>query len=321
MAINMTKSAIQSQKQTKSAPDWSGWLLKVLGEDLAALAVEGAERLGEKAALDWLSNNEGSSQERELGLLLRRKASLASVVAAFLGCGANPRAADAHGGTALMYAAWEGDAECVKLLMPLSDLKASSKIGRTPLMFATVRCNAACMELLLPESDANEPDGDGLTPLMVAVMGNNISGVDLLLPSSSPGAVDQRGKTALILAAESSYRMLYENNDEDLRIIDLLLTKSDAQAVDNTGLSAFGAAMKSEHWGCAERLAHTVDLDTLKKAVAVAGPGKMPAAQARLEHQELVSAIAPAVVEEKERKKQKSDGIDLPEARASLRRL
>lgn len=89
------------------------------------------------------------------------------------------RRTDCWGRTALMLACVEGDESLARLLLPLSDPKASDRDGETALMLASFG-HPACVELLLPVSDARARDGDGWTALMWAMSSGSPRCVELL---------------------------------------------------------------------------------------------------------------------------------------------
>lgn len=93
------------------------------------------------------------------------------------------RRTDCWGRTALMLACVEGEEEFVRLLLPLSDPKASDRDGETALMLASFG-HPACVALLLPVSDPKASDADGWTALMWAASSGSQRCVELLLPHS-----------------------------------------------------------------------------------------------------------------------------------------
>ena len=103
---------------------------------------------------------------------------------------------------ALAIAARVGQDECVKALLRLgADPKAKNKSGQTALMRAT---NLACARLLMPHSDLATRDEMGNTHLMAAAMGRSLGVVRLLLPQSDALAKNNKGWTALMWAVFNS---------------------------------------------------------------------------------------------------------------------
>lgn len=64
----------------------------------------------------------------------------------------NPRVADEKGMTALMWAAMEGSAQCVEMLIPKSDVNARSKSGLTALSIAVRGSRNDCIAALMPHA-------------------------------------------------------------------------------------------------------------------------------------------------------------------------
>jgi len=172
-------------------------------------------------------------------------------VTTLLARGANAKAADIRGDTALILAAQRGHAACVKELLPHSDPEArgkvfislltdrkfgldavrdegQSEVGYTALMQAALNGHAEVVNALLPVSDARAVCGAiGETPLMLAAQGGHTTCVKALLPGSDPLArTRSRGHTALTMAAEIGHR----------ECVRLLLAVSDANAQPSPSL-------------------------------------------------------------------------------------
>lgn len=91
---------------------------------------------------------------------------------------------DYHGGlTALMLAARDGQAECVRFLMERESGQKSAS-GYTALMLAVLNNHPQCVEILL-EKEAGIKDKNGNTALMLAVKYANTQCVELLLDRES----------------------------------------------------------------------------------------------------------------------------------------
>ena len=76
---------------------------------------------------------------------------------------------DKYGWTALMWAAAYGQAPCVSLLLPVSDLLAKDHRGFTALMYAAIYGQTSCVSLLLPVSDVLAKDRSGRSASELAV--------------------------------------------------------------------------------------------------------------------------------------------------------
>jgi ankyrin repeat protein len=96
--------------------------------------------------------------------------------------GADANLVDESYQTALMKAVNGGNEEIVKLLLPVSDGKATNWDGNTALMEALNGENEAIVKLLLPVSDAKSTNWDGNTTLMEAANRGNEEIVNILLP-------------------------------------------------------------------------------------------------------------------------------------------
>ena len=100
--------------------------------------------------------------------------------------GADAKATNSYGNTALMSAAVYGTNELVELLLPKSNAKATNNNGRSTLMYAAYRGRNKMVELLLPKSDAKATENDGYTALMYAAKYGSYKAksMELLLPKS-----------------------------------------------------------------------------------------------------------------------------------------
>ncbi len=114
-------------------------------------------------------------------------------------------AAQADGTTALMWAAYHGDADLVKaLLRRQADPNAVNAYGASALGEAANNGDADIIELLLDAgADPNVSNAEGQTPLMQIARTGAAEGARLLLEAGAdPNAVEQwSGQTALMWAA------------------------------------------------------------------------------------------------------------------------
>ena len=114
---------------------------------------------------------------------------------------------DNEGRTVIYFAAREGHAECVKVLLsvPGVDVNKANQNGWTPLNVAANYGHAECVKLLLsaPAVDVNKANQNGCTPLYVAVKEKHYKCVEALLssPETDVNAVDRYGSTVLQEAA------------------------------------------------------------------------------------------------------------------------
>jgi hypothetical protein len=86
----------------------------------------------------------------------------------------------ANAGAALLGAAKNGHAECVKLLLPLSDPREFDSLA---LVRAASRGHVECVKILIPVSD---PKAKGSWALLEAAQNGHAQCVALLLPVSDP---------------------------------------------------------------------------------------------------------------------------------------
>jgi ankyrin repeat protein len=104
----------------------------------------------------------------------------------------------------LIETAWNGRKELVELLLKSgADLKATDKSGKTALHWAAKSYNAEVVQLLLESgADIMAEDDTGQTPLHIAALDGDSEIVQLLLQSGADiEAMDNNGQTALQVAA------------------------------------------------------------------------------------------------------------------------
>lgn len=80
----------------------------------------------------------------------------------------DPLAIDRWDRSALMWAAGNGDEECMRLLLPRSDALAKDYLGYSALMWAAIHGDETCVKLLLPVSDALTVNNDGKSTSQIA---------------------------------------------------------------------------------------------------------------------------------------------------------
>ncbi|MGO8673177.1 MAG: ankyrin repeat domain-containing protein [Capsulimonadaceae bacterium] len=104
--------------------------------------------------------------------------------------GPDRKATAAHGPTALMLAAWWGEADVVKVLLAAgADIEARDGHGSTPLMYAAggdqTRSSVAVAELLDAGVHVNAQDNRGGTALIIAARRGDASEVEMLLSAGA----------------------------------------------------------------------------------------------------------------------------------------
>jgi ankyrin repeat protein len=128
--------------------------------------------------------------------------------------GADVKAAQADGATALHWAAHHGDASLASLLLDAgADVAAANRNGSTPMWLAASRGDAAVIHVLLDKgADANEELPLGRRPLMLAARSGSVDAVRALLAKGAdPNAKETaRGTTALMQAADQGHADVLE---------------------------------------------------------------------------------------------------------------
>ncbi|MGH9199605.1 MAG: ankyrin repeat domain-containing protein [Vicinamibacterales bacterium] len=122
---------------------------------------------------------------------------------------ADVNAAQGDGMTALHWAAMNGDAEMVDMLVYAgANIRATTRIGAyTPLYLASQRGNAAAITSLIKAGgDVKAGTINGTTPLMVAAMSGEVEAIKALLDAGAdPNAKDSvRSQTPLMYAASAN---------------------------------------------------------------------------------------------------------------------
>src|SRR5262245_58095724 len=136
--------------------------------------------------------------------------------------GADVKATQADGATALHWAAYHGDASLATLLLDAgADVAAANRNGSTPMWLAASRGDAAVIQALLDKgATANEELPLGRRPLMLAARSGSVESVrELLAKGADPNAKETaRGTTALMQAADQGHadviRVLIEHGAE-----------------------------------------------------------------------------------------------------------
>ena len=143
----------------------------------------------------------------------------AAEVRRLLQAGADVKASQADGATALHWAAYHGDASLASLLLDAgADVAAANRNGSTPMWLAASRGDAQVIKALLDKgADANEELPLGRRPLMLAARAGSVDAVrELLTKGADPNAKESaRGTTALMQAADQGHadviKVLIEN--------------------------------------------------------------------------------------------------------------
>lgn len=168
----------------------------------------------------------------------------APALASLLAWGVDPGFDDS---APLSYAALNGHAQCVKILLPLSDPAA---LGSRALRWAAKNGRLECAKLLLPACFASA-EFDGRSALDLAAMNGHVECVRLLIPL---GHVQARNSAALRFAADNGHA----------ECVKLLLPLSDPKA---NGSQALFWAARHGHAECARILIPLSDPATFSPAL------------------------------------------------------
>ena len=172
--------------------------------DKLIVTAKAGDVIGLKALLPRLTRatkQELENEDKITGLMWATLGGSADCVQLLLPI-SNSLAQDKSGMSALMWACYKGHHSCIQKLLPVSDALARDKDGRTALMHAVRLGHTYCAQMVLRASHALAQDDDGLTALMWAAFNGCISSVEMLLPASNVWAQDNRGRTARDIAWE-----------------------------------------------------------------------------------------------------------------------
>jgi serine/threonine-protein phosphatase 6 regulatory ankyrin repeat subunit B len=154
-----------------------------------------------------------------------------------------------RGMSALMFAAWKGNSQIVKLLADSgAAINASSSYGATPLMYGAMSGDDQSIKLLLRKgANADAQEQSGNTALIYAVLKQHIEAVRTLVKEHPEAGYLQNhnGDTALLLASRSG----------NWQIVDaLLLAKAPLEVRDQFGQTPLMNAARLGHLGIVLRL-------------------------------------------------------------------
>lgn len=190
-----------------------------------------------------------AQDQKKLDHALRKAAvdGRAKLVSKLLDHGASPLARDDQGRDAFFLAVAASQLECVKALLPVSNVNSVDRENWRPIFFAGLeltddpheeadQANArAILELVASHADCDLGNCEGATPLTRAIRNEAWARAEALLPFSNPRVVDQRKRDALMAAALLGHEGMVKS----------LLDSSDLGAVDKNGLSAIDYANAS----------------------------------------------------------------------------
>lgn len=158
--------------------------------------------------------------------------------------------------------------DCVRRLLPGSDLSERDEKGQTALIAAVRKRNQELVEALLPGSDVNAKDENGHTPLLAAIetnRGGERGMVDLLIRHSKagPGAhFAANSRTMEKLAGDNATALIFAATLRKRSALEALLPHSDASLMDEEGVSAFSEAVTAKDWKSAKMIFSVVPAST-----------------------------------------------------------
>ena len=213
----------------------------------ATCCLQGADVSSEQLAQICSSFAAATEREDWLNSMLLQ-ASKASIAKLLLEKGADARAAEDDGLTALMYAAVGGHVAVAQLLLQhRADVAAASNDGSTALVCAADVGHEAVAQLLLQHgADVAAASNDGSTALMCAAEGGHEAVAQLLLQHRADvAAASNDGSTALVCAAVGGHEAVAQL---------LLQHGADVAAARNDGRTALLCAAQCGHEAVAQLL-------------------------------------------------------------------
>lgn len=181
--------------------------------------------------------------------------------------------------TALIYAARNGHADCVRLLVE-AEAGSTTTTGRTALFWALLNGHDACAELLYSK-EYNICDNKGQTPLMAAAAGGSVTFVSKMIESNLYiNSVDHNGETALMKAADT----------DKPACIDILIAKTnDPGKKTPKGVTALMFAAMAGSTECIKKLlpleAKMCDARGSTALMYAASNGQLEAVRVLVEHE------------------------------------
>ncbi len=223
-----------------------------------------------------------AAQPPAIPLIDAVKAGDAAAAQALLEAGADARAAEPDGTTALHWAAHEDDlATAARLIEAGAEADATTRYGIAPLALAATNGSAAMLGMLLEAgADPNRASGEGETPLMTAARSGVVPAVEVLVRHGAEvdavegwrgqtalmwtAAQDQPGAAGALIAAGADVHarsgggftpLLFAAREGSLTTLDVLLAAgADPDDTLPNGTSALGMAVYNAQYEIAARL-------------------------------------------------------------------
>ena len=183
----------------------------------------------------------------------------------------------------------------------------------TPLMLAAINHHVECLKLLLPHSDVDAQNNDGNTALMMAFHGQCLEAARILIPLSNLDLVDLEGRDALFMATQTLHA-----HDLPPEVFAPFFPRANPERLNGIGIdsgrrrgqTAIDAAIAHRAWPLADFFAQHASDATAQALLDKHGAEKLPGLLARREAALLRAEIAPRAAE---------NGIESSEAKADAR--
>ena len=170
--------------------------------------IQGGRQVAPLLAVLFVLATLSPAAARDLPLVAAAKSADRSALRALLERGASVDAAEGDGTTALHWASYRDDVECVDLLLRAgANVNAANDLGATPLWTASLNGSAAMIgRLLQAGANPNLALLSGETPVMVASRSGSPAVVEQLLARGAKvNARGARGQTALMWAVAQKH--------------------------------------------------------------------------------------------------------------------
>ncbi|MCE7915565.1 MAG: ankyrin repeat domain-containing protein [Nitrosomonas sp. PRO4] len=151
------------------------------------------------------ANPDTPSREGYTPLMIAAQTMNLKLAELLIDAGADLRARNKYGETAIMLASYHGQKDMVRLFyMKGAEINHS---GWNPLLYAASSGHSDTIQLLVSvDADVNSISDNGTTPLMMAVRGNHLDAVNLLLAKGAdPTIKNEHGDNALSWAEKKEH--------------------------------------------------------------------------------------------------------------------
>lgn len=167
---------------------------------------------------------------------------------------------ESNGQTPLVAAVRERRVDLAKAILPHCDPRHANAHGHTALMFAALQDTRCMVDLLLPVSDADAVNTRGETALMFAAEFGYITCIEALLGASNPDIQNKKGLTALMKAI-APYTLARHSWWARLNIVEMLAPRSNLNLQDEDGWTALIHSAQVPAWDVFDLLAKSTDME------------------------------------------------------------